>query len=81
MEEEKKCPLFRQPEILSFGKGIGYCDMDGSSTTCKGDAKFCEKPDACPEAILGRRNSRNASKSETLLFQLESPGQRSRRMS
>ena len=59
MEEEKKCPLFRQPEILSFGKGIGYCDMDGGSTACKGDANLCEKPDACPQTILRRKNSRS----------------------
>jgi hypothetical protein len=46
MEEGKTCPLFRRPESLSFGKGIGYCDMDGNSTNCDADTKFCEKPDA-----------------------------------
>jgi len=46
MEEGKGCPLFRRPESLSFGKGTGYCDMDGSSTNCDADTKFCEKPDA-----------------------------------
>ena len=46
MGEQKKCPLFRQPVGLSFGKGIGYCDIDSNSTTCEGDVKFCEKPDA-----------------------------------
>lgn len=44
--EEKKCPLFRRPETLSIGKGIGYCDIDSSGTTCEGDVKFCERPDA-----------------------------------
>ena len=46
MGEEKECSLFRKPEGLGFGKGVGYCDMDGSSANCDGDAKFCEKPDA-----------------------------------
>jgi len=44
MKEGKKCPLFRRPESLSFGRGIGYCDMDGNSTNCDADIKFCEKP-------------------------------------
>jgi len=46
MGEEKRCPLFREPESLSIGKGIGYCDIDSSRTTCKGNVKFCERPDA-----------------------------------
>jgi hypothetical protein len=46
MGEEKKCPLFRKPESLSMGKGIGYCDIDSSSTTCEGDVNFFERPDA-----------------------------------
>jgi hypothetical protein len=29
-----------------MGKGIGYCDIDSSSTTCEGDPKYCERPDA-----------------------------------
>ena len=46
MGEERKCPLFRRPETLSIGKGIGYCDIDSSSTTCEGDVNYCERPDA-----------------------------------
>ncbi len=46
MGEKKKCPLFRKPENLSIGKGIGYCDFDNSSRTCEGDVEFCERPDA-----------------------------------
>jgi hypothetical protein len=46
MGEEKKCSLFRRPESLSIGKGVGYCDFDGSSTTCEGDVKICGRPDA-----------------------------------
>jgi hypothetical protein len=30
-------------------KGIGYCDIEGNSTTCEGDVSFCEKPDALRE--------------------------------
>jgi hypothetical protein len=46
MGEEKKCPLFRKPESLSIGKGIGYCDFDNSSAICEGNVKSCERPDA-----------------------------------
>jgi hypothetical protein len=46
MGEKKRCPLFRKPESLSIVKGIGYCDIDSSRTTCEGDVKFCERPDA-----------------------------------
>jgi hypothetical protein len=46
MVEEKLCPLFRKPESLSMGIGIGYCDIDSGSTTCEGDVLFCEKPEA-----------------------------------
>jgi hypothetical protein len=51
MGEEKKCPLFRKPESLSMGKGIGYCDIGSSSATCEGDVKFCEKPDALKQYL------------------------------
>jgi hypothetical protein len=46
MGEKKRCPLFGKPESLSMGKGIGYCDIDSSSTTCEGDVKLCGRPDA-----------------------------------
>lgn len=51
MGEDKKCPLFRQPEGLSFGKGMGYCDIDSGSTTCEGDVKFCDKLDALKQFL------------------------------
>ena len=56
MEEKKKCPLFRQPEGLSFGKGVGYCDIDNDSTTCEGDVKSCEKPDALKQYLRRKLN-------------------------
>lgn len=46
MVEEKICPLFRRPESLGMGKGIGYCDIDSSSAICEGDVLFCERPEA-----------------------------------
>lgn len=55
MGEEKKCPLFRRPESLSIGKGIGYCDFDSNSTSREGDVKFCETPDAL--RLYLRKNS------------------------
>jgi hypothetical protein len=78
MGEEKKCTFFREPEMLSFAKGIGYCDMDGSSAACGGKVKFCEKPDAYPEAILETNQSRNTPKGELLVSRLGSPDQRIR---
>jgi len=51
MKEAKECPFFRRPENLSFGKGIGYCDMDGNSTNCDADIKLCEKPDALKQYL------------------------------
>jgi hypothetical protein len=51
MREGKECPLFRRPESLSFGKGFGYCDMDGESTNCDADIKFCGKPDALKQYL------------------------------
>jgi len=51
MREGKRCPLFRRPESLSFGRGIGYCDMDGNSTNCDADIKLCEKPDALKQYL------------------------------
>ena len=64
MEEEKKCILFRQPENLSFGKGIGYCDIDSGSTACEGDVKFCEKPDALRQYL--RRKLSEFEKKENI---------------
>jgi len=46
MGEEKKCPLFRKPESLSIGKGIGCRDFGSRSTTREGDVNSCERPDA-----------------------------------
>ena len=46
MGSEKKCSLFRRPESLGMGKGIGYCDLDNSNTTCEGNIKLCKRPDA-----------------------------------
>jgi hypothetical protein len=56
MEEGKGCPLFRRPESLSFGKGIGYCDMDGDSTNCEADTNSCEKPDALKQYLQRKLN-------------------------
>ena len=46
MGEEKECPLFRRPEILSVGKGIDPCDIDSSITTCEENVNFCKRTDA-----------------------------------
>ncbi len=56
MKEGEECPLFRRPQNLSFGKGIGYCDMDGDSTSCDADTKFCKKTDALKQYLQRRSN-------------------------
>jgi len=54
MVEEKKCPLFRKPESLGMGIGIGYCDIDSGCTTCEGDVLFCERPDALKKYLRAK---------------------------
>ena len=54
MVEEKICPLFRKPEGLGMGKGIGYCDIDRGRTICEGDVLFCEKPDALKKYLQSK---------------------------
>lgn len=66
MGEGKKCPLYRKSEGVSFGIGVGYCDIDGSSTICDGDVQFCEKPDALKRHLRKRLEGfgKNGKKSE-----------------
>jgi len=54
MVEQKLCPLYRKPEGLGMGKGIGYCDADSGSATCEGDVSFCERPDALKRYVLSK---------------------------
>ncbi|RPJ11319.1 MAG: hypothetical protein EHM36_01655 [Deltaproteobacteria bacterium] len=54
MTREMKCPLYRKSEGLSFGKGVGYCDIDSGSTTCDGDVSFCSTPEALKRYIRNR---------------------------
>ncbi len=54
MRNQKICPLFRRPEGLGMGKGIGYCDIDSGSTTCEGDVEFCERPDALKKYLRAK---------------------------
>jgi hypothetical protein len=52
--EKKRCPLFRKPESLNVGAGLGYCDLDGNSATCDADVQFCEKLESLRQFILSR---------------------------
>ena len=54
MGKEKTCFLFRRPESLNIGKGLGYCDIKSGSTTCEGDFHFCERPDALKRFLCAR---------------------------
>ena len=51
---EKKCPLYRKPESLSMGMGIGYCDLDSGSATCEGDVGYCERVDALKKYLQSK---------------------------
>ena len=44
-------PTFQEARELELRKGDRFCDMDGSSTNCDADTKFCEKPDALKQYL------------------------------
>ena len=60
--EEKKCPLFRQPEGASLGKGIGDCEINSGRAACEGDVKSCERPDVLKQYL--RRKLSESEKNE-----------------
>lgn len=51
----KKCPLYRDFEILSMGPGVGNCDLDCSRTHCKGEMYSCERYDVLRKYLLDRK--------------------------
>jgi hypothetical protein len=50
----RECPYHRVTESIGMGKGLGYCDLDGSQTICDGDTKFCGKPDVLQRYLIIR---------------------------
>ena len=56
MSFKRQCPFYRDSETLNIGRGIGYCDLDCDRTTCEGDVKFCEKPDALKQYLRRKLN-------------------------
>ncbi len=46
------CPFHRISESIGRGKGLGYCDLDGSQSICDGDTRFCGKPDILGQHLL-----------------------------
>jgi hypothetical protein len=55
MSSKRQCSFYRDSEILSMARGIGYCDLDGNQTICDGDVSFCEKPDALRKYLLDQK--------------------------
>jgi len=51
----RECSFYRDSEILSMSRGIGYCDLDRDRTTCNGNIQSCEKPDALRECLLRQK--------------------------
>jgi CheY-like chemotaxis protein len=51
-----------------MGKGLGFCDFDGSQSVCDGDVGFCEKPDALRKHFLDekRKEEGGTTKKESL---------------
>ncbi len=47
-----ECPFHRISETIGMGKGLAYCDLDGSQTICDADAKFCGKRDTLERYLL-----------------------------
>ena len=37
-----------------MGRGLGYCDLDGSQTICDRDTKFCGKPEILERYLIIR---------------------------
>lgn len=54
---EKRCPLFRRPESINIGKGLGYCDLDSYTTTCEGETSFCEKPEDLKKYLSSKKSA------------------------
>lgn len=48
----KKCSIYRSSEGVGMGKGLGFCEFDGSQAVCDGDIQFCKKPDALSKYFL-----------------------------
>jgi len=46
------CSFHRECEALNKGRGLGFCDFDGSQTICDGDRSFCDKADALRDYFL-----------------------------
>jgi hypothetical protein len=58
-----QCPLHRECDALNTGRGIGYCDFDGSQTICDGDRRSCDKPDALRDYFLNNSDKGDATQS------------------
>lgn len=43
MTTSKPCPRYRKSESLGICWMTGYCDLDCSQTTCRGEIQFCKK--------------------------------------
>jgi hypothetical protein len=46
MGQQRKCSFHRALNVVSYGFGIGLCDLEGEDTVCEGDIRYCEKADA-----------------------------------
>jgi len=70
------CSFHRECEALNKGRGIGFCDFDGSETICDGDRCFCNKLDALRDYFLkiGKKDEVSESVQEPLKVTLGAEG-------
>jgi len=66
MVQQKKCSFHRALNILSYGFGIGLCDLEGGDTVCEGDIRYCEKAEALVSYLFqedSKQKTRKTAKS------------------
>ena len=51
----RRCPFYRDSEMLTMQSKTGYCDLDYDRTTCEGDTYICEKYDVLRKHLLEQK--------------------------
>lgn len=61
MLSSRFCKFYRDSGTINVGRGLGYCDLDCTQTTCEGDIGFCEKPNVLKKYLLEQREREGGS--------------------
>ncbi len=62
MVQQKRCAFHQALNIVSYGFGIGLCDLGGKETVCEGDIRYCEKAEAMISALFQEDPKQNTRK-------------------